>query len=86
MNYAVLADLNATRANCTSFLNALKELDGNIIYCKFYSYNPKRDCGFSRYIRSAGLTIPNATAVSAGTYARRAPTSPYLCITGKRCA
>lgn len=57
MNYAVLADLNATRANCTSFLNALKELDGNIIYCKFYSYNPKRDCGFSRYIRSAGADV-----------------------------
>lgn len=57
MNYAVLADLNATRADCTCFLNALKELDGNILYCKFYSYNPKRDSGYSRYIRSAGADV-----------------------------
>ena len=57
MNYAVLADLNATRANCTSFLNALKELDGNVVYCKFYAYNPKRDCGFSKYIRSVGADV-----------------------------
>lgn len=57
MNYAVLADLNSTKANCTSFLAALKKLDGNVVYCKFYSYNPKRDCGYSRYIRSAGADV-----------------------------
>ena len=37
MNFAVLADLNATRANCEAFRLALKKLDGSVSYCKFYS-------------------------------------------------
>ena len=51
MNYAVLIDLNSTRASCKSMVDALKKLDGNITYCKYYSYKPKRDSGVDGYIR-----------------------------------
>lgn len=57
MNFAVLADLNATRANCEAFRLALKKLDGSVSYCKFYSYNPKRDHDYGGYIRSSGADV-----------------------------
>ena len=57
MNYAVLFDLNATRADFGSFEDALTRLDGRVSYCKFYSYNQKRNNDFSAYIRAHGAEV-----------------------------
>ncbi len=57
MNYAVLFDLNATRADFSSFEDALTRLDGRIAYCKFYSYNQKRNNDFSAYIKAHGAEV-----------------------------
>ncbi len=57
MNYAVLFDLNATRADFSSFEDALTRLDGRIAYCKFYSYNQKRNNDFSAYIKVHGAEV-----------------------------
>lgn len=57
MNYAVLFDLNSTRADCEAFRKAVSGLDGSISYCKFYSYNAKRNTDYSAYIRENGADI-----------------------------
>lgn len=57
MNYAVLFDLNATRADFAAFEDALSKIDGKVAYSKFYSYNQKRNGDFYPFIKSHGSEV-----------------------------
>ncbi len=60
MNYALLCDLNAIKISFASLQSSFEQLDGKIVYSKFYNFNSKRNNEFSPYIRqfSADVAIP----------------------------
>lgn len=67
MRYALFIDLNALNLSYESFLNAIKQLDGDVVYSKFYGFNQKRHSAFNKYIKDnssdIALTLQNRKKV-----------------------
>lgn len=67
MRYALYVDLNSINISFDTFDLAIKKLDGEVVYSKFYGFNQKRHSGFNDYIKEnssdIALTLQNRKKV-----------------------